>query len=537
MAWFSPTPVNDMANLITILDEPTSHQAATWIALTSTIATEQVVYVDGPWNVDLLGLTVLESREAMYSAASAADRLYIFGRRDRHVDDRLLSSYLGNRAGKIYWIHEDGIARYMPERSRETGAPDLLFIFPGPILPLNLGSHQRAFNLLRNLHACGHSIDVLIPANDQQEVVDAALRCFATNVHTYEYKRRHYPRWKLLARGADKLWRRMLGLPVALPDLYSERSFTKPVNSAAKLVRSLHEKHRYRTIVVSYAWMMRVVRHLTTWRSEFHLVCDTHDVQFVRNQSQNGRWGRLLASTRHERNLELRHLEGADTVIAISESDERVLSRHLKRAKVIRVTPGFDYARTSLTRRSRNAPVNFGFIGGKMEANVLALRQILKQWWPVIRQYSPDSKLYLAGTVSRQEDIERLTFFDESIVSLGFVDDLNAYYARFDVALNPVVVTGGLNFKSVEAVLYGKHLVTNTMGAACLGADFPCNVVESPTDLVPIIAEIERDNWADLSRRTAAQRNAASRFGNEFSSRQLSTRLGSAKAATADSTE
>ncbi len=515
-----------MADLIVVFSPPTSHQVAAWHHLTHRPAGGQQVYIDGPWSLDTQQLDVLDTLEDLYSAASGADRLFVFCHKDRAVDDRLLNSYLGNRAGRIDWIHEDGIARDRPERSQPIGAPDLLFIFPGPILPLSLGSHQRAFNMLRNLHACGHSIDVLIPLSDGHETVAAALACFATNIHAYRASRRPYPRWKRLARGADKWWRRLRGLSPTLPDLYSERSFVKPVNSAAKLARTLHEQHRYKSIVVSYAWMMRVVRHLTPMRSDFKLICDTHDVQFTRNLSQSGRWGRLFTSTAHERRMELRDLEAADVVIAISSSDQKLLSQHLTRARVIQVNPGFDYAAATLKQRVRNAPVNFGFIGGRMDANVLALTHILTQWWPTIRRYSPESRLFVAGTVAHHDDIARLTFFDESIIALGFVDDLGAYYRQFDVALNPVIVTGGLNFKSVEAVLYGKHLVTNAAGSACLGEGFPCHVIESADQIVPVIAGIERDESEDLSRRSMAQKAAASRFGNEQARRELQARLG-----------
>ena len=122
--------------------------------------------------------------------------------------------------------------------------------------------------------------------------------------------------------------------------------------------------------------------------------------------------------------------------------------------------------------------------------------------------------MFLAGSVSRNEYLQRLTFFDENIVKLGFVDDLGDFYRQIDVALNPVVVAGGLNFKSVEAVFYGKHLLTNPLGKRCLGDSFPCEVIESAENLIEVVTRIEANAFADLNKRRQLQQMAIKQFGN-----------------------
>ena len=454
------------------------------------------------------------SAEQLYSLAVDAEDLIIFIPAGELPDDKLLNCFLGTKPKRIFWIHEDGLVRESPLNESDSAKPNMLFIFPGPIVPLNLGSHQRAFNLLRNLRASGHLVDVLIPRCPNREKVASALRSYASNVYFYKNTKRKVPWHRRAMRGLDKRWRKTIGLDETLPDLYSERARTKPVESVARMANSLFLAKNYSVVLVSYAWMMGSLRHMQPFRDQFKVVCDTHDVQFFRNESNIGRWGRLCSSLAHEKKLELDDLRKADAVLAISKSDEELLKTTLPKARVVRVSPGFDYAASELKRRANNAPVNFGFIGGSMAANVQAVNYILENWWPAIREFSPDSKLFLAGSVSRNEYLQRLTFFDENIVKLGFVDDLGDFYRQIDVALNPVVVAGGLNFKSVEAVFYGKHLLTNPLGKRCLGDSFPCEVIESAENLIEVVTRIEANAFADLNKRRQLQQMAIKQFGN-----------------------
>lgn len=160
-------------------------------------------------------------------------------------------------------------------------------------------------------------------------------------------------------------------------------------------------------------------------------------------------------------------------------------------------------------------PMNFGFIGGSMDANVRSLDFVIKEWWPIIKQYSPDSVLYVAGSVAKNEKINKLMLFDEKIVGLGFVKSLDDFYNLIDVSLNPVLVQGGLNFKSVEAVFAGKHLLTNHLGKECLGNDFLCEVIEIPSDITAYLSRIEFDLDEDKRLRKLSQDKAKALFSNE----------------------
>jgi hypothetical protein len=215
-----------------------------------------------------------------------------------------------------------------------------------------------------------------------------------------------------------------------------------------------------------------------------------------------------------EKRLEIKRLESVDAVLAISVSDAVLLKSELKKAKVITAPAGFDYALERVKKRPQGRPIHFGFIGGGMDANVKALEYIIRNWWPIIKNHSPDSILYIAGSVAKSPKILSLMFFEDNIQSMGFVKDLKDFYNVIEVSLNPVLVQGGLNFKSVEAVFSGRHLVTNPLGVECLGKDFKCTVVHEPNDLIGFMNSIEFDLEYDQKLRVDAQKQAQKMFSN-----------------------
>lgn len=392
----------------------------------------------------------------------------------------------------------------------------MLFIFPGPVLPLNYGSHQRAFNLLYNLKAQGITVDVLIPENKNLEKNHLAqsLGMVCNQVFYYKDRRKQYGKVRRFLRGVEKRLRKMMGISGALPDFFSERAYQKPTESCKRWINSLYLAKNYSSIMVSYAWMLDAVKYIKHDRQNFNLICDMHDVQYYRNLGILNRKERLFFSQRREKNKELSYLSRCDAILPISVSDEKIIRQAEINAQVITTPPGFDYAKRTIKQRPIGRPIHFGFIGGGMSANVDSLNFVLNEWWPVIKKYSPDSILYVAGSICHNPDIQAKTFLDDHIVELGFVKNLDDFYTRFEVSLNPVLVAGGLNFKSVEAVMFGKHLFTNALGMECLGEDFVAKVIEQPDEICSMMNSIEFQPREDKFYRMKAQQQAESSFSN-----------------------
>lgn len=427
------------------------------------------------------------------------------------LPNKLLVSVFSIKPVHIRWLGKLGGI----ERRLADNVPNTLFIFPGSIIPLNMGSHQRAFNLLYNMSELGIRFDVLITSNSKLDklALTSALEAFADNVYFYKNKAKKFKRVSNFKRGLEKRIRILLGKDGNLPDLFSERAYRKPTESLKRWVNSLFLMKNYENIIVSYAWLIDAVQYIQHEKRKFNLICDTHDVQFYRNENILNRKERLFFNYAQEKRLEISLLNKCDYVLSISDADRKILQKNIK-SQVIAVYPGFDYAKNIVKQRPVGRPVHFGFIGGGMSANVVALRYIIEKWWPVIKRHSPDSILYVAGSICNNATIKELSFFDRNIILLGFVKDIFDFYSKFEVSLNPVLVSGGLNFKSVEAVCAGKHLFTNALGKECLAEDFPCIVIDEPLELINAINQIEFDLQGDKQKRIAAQEKALSIFGN-----------------------
>ena len=247
---------------------------------------------------------------------------------------------------------------------------------------------------------------------------------------------------------------------------------------------------RYKAVILNRAWMTglldaarKAAPASTIW------ICDTHDVQYVRGADQNRRERRLWVDQAAEQRSELEQLRKYDYVLAISASDAEELRRHLPADRVVLAPSGFDYAYQRLPEEPATPPYVYGFIGNAMGPNVEALRLLVHDWWPAILSVAPASQLLIAGTICTDRDAKRIVAGANGVDLLGFVPTLSDFYRRIDIALNPVLVQGGLNFKSVEAAAAGRMLITTPLGVRCLGDAAP---VVSARDANQLAAHVRR---------------------------------------------
>ncbi|MGD1950417.1 MAG: glycosyltransferase [Leptolyngbyaceae cyanobacterium] len=104
------------------------------------------------------------------------------------------------------------------------------------------------------------------------------------------------------------------------------------------------------------------------------------------------------------------------------------------------------------------------FLGGYYYfPNLNAANFLIEQVWPHIYQARPDARLIIAGT--HPENIQSYSAGVPGVEFTGFVDDLDALYARSRVVCCPILSGGGTRVKIIEAAAYGKPVVTTPIGA------------------------------------------------------------------------
>lgn len=99
----------------------------------------------------------------------------------------------------------------------------------------------------------------------------------------------------------------------------------------------------------------------------------------------------------------------------------------------------------------------------RYKPNIEGAVRLLTKIWPLIRAQRPNAKLIIAG-----KQPEQIPGFDPSLPGVeftGFVQDLDALYARSNVIVCPLLVGAGTRIKLLEAASFAKPMVSTAIGA------------------------------------------------------------------------
>jgi hypothetical protein len=421
----------------------------------------------------------------------------------------------------IQRLSSDGVlVDHCPRQGATSG---VLSVFPGPIVPTVMGSHQRAFGVLEALARNGINCDVLLTCARPAAAARARtiLSQLCPGVYVNGPSGRKLPVHLIARQGIEKAVRRSLRVKSAAPRLFEERLHTAAAFSGRVQLRRLLESGRYHTVIVNYAWMEPIRALLPKPLIDAHRwICDTHDVQFIRTRTHNVGEVRFAVFEDREQRLELDVLRGFDHVLAISPSDAEVLRDYLPAERVLEVPTGFDYARQD-PRAPNPKHLVFGFIGGRMDANVKALKHLLEAWWPSVIRRWPEARLRIAGEIASVPEISDAAFLCRGVEMVGYVNSLRGFYRSIDGLLSPVLVRGGLNFKAVESLMAGRLLVTTELGALCLGDPTLATIARSGEEVVARIEEELASLASYKARRTEVAARTRSRFGDETAYSEL----------------
>ena len=155
-------------------------------------------------------------------------------------------------------------------------------------------------------------------------------------------------------------------------------------------------------------------------------------------------------------------IQRADRVCVCSPKDRRYLEWTMQARNLV-VVPNSASASEHVAPPS-SAPPTVLFIGNfSYPPNVLAADRLVREVWPSIRSMLPQARLIIAG--ARPEQLETFSLSPEGVEFTGFVEDLDALYARTRVVCTPIRNGSGTRIKIIEAAMYGRPVVSTTIGA------------------------------------------------------------------------
>ena len=263
-------------------------------------------------------------------------------------------------------------------------------------------------------------------------------------------------------------------------------------------------------IIIEYIRLAYLAESLHRMKDPPLLMIDTIDVMSARYASfcnigiGNAHW--IAVTREQERDV----LEKFDVVMAIQNVDAEAfrLMGCGRRILTVKHAP-------PLPPPSRRRPVNLSrfsvlYLSGSDPSNVAAARFLVDEIMPLV---NVPCDLLMAGYVCasfNESDV------GENIKLLGPVDDVSSVYAEADMVVNPVFSGGGLKIKNVEALSFGKPVITTAAGAAGIEAAGDSGALEvcgTASEFAASISKIAAD---------AAVCDAMGRAAESFANTELS---------------
>lgn len=246
--------------------------------------------------------------------------------------------------------------------------------------------------------------------------------------------------WKLKIPFIAKLFK-----PYLIDDWYSDVIDQK--------INDLLQTNHYDVVIAEYVFLSKA---LTRFGSQTLKVLDTHDV-FANRHLMYLKQGKIPHYFFTTPDQELTGISRADVVIAI-QKEEYNYFKHACDKPVLLI--GHICHPYQLPINTINNTVNLMFVGSSSAPNLGALDFLCGQINFYLKKKNINFTCNIVGNIKAVMAGE-----DRGFHFVGPVDDLETYYRKADIVVNPVQIGTGLNIKTIEALSYGKPLVTTSVGA------------------------------------------------------------------------
>lgn len=346
----------------------------------------------------------------------------------------------------------------------------ILLISPIPTHPQIAGNRTRIQRLLSSVREMGHEVHFLCVNTEPWKAdEEAMMRWWGEHFHLVKY--RHPPR--TLKRYARRL--RFLFEPGFLEILPVDYRYDDALDTIlAELTRTV----TFDVVIVEYIFWSKA---LECFDGRVLKIIDTHDVFTHRHllfKQARQPYGWYCTTEREE----TKALNRADVIIAIQDREREYFSR-LTTKKVITVR---HLAPLQPLPSSEGMGARLLFIGSDAGTNIHGIRTFIAETFPRIRQMLPQASLHIAGQICDKIDDA------DGCIKLGVVDDLTSLYKNIDIVVNPIQFSTGLCIKTIEALGYGRPVVTTAAGARGLeeGAGQAFLVADSPADFANAVVRV-----------------------------------------------
>lgn len=301
-------------------------------------------------------------------------------------------------------------------------------VSPIEIYPSIGGGQIRILNIIKFLLSIGHEIILIspdVPSNNGSIVALSGL----PSSHIFFVEKKQQDAASFLLRNHDI-------------------TFNK---HAAKIVL----QQKCDSVYVVFAWAAGIFDFLP---NKILKLLDTIDIQYKRYE-QLLKQDIILAERRYcMKQEEVTFLSKAHVLIAIQQEEQKELEQMCPKRQVITI----DFKPTLKKIGSPKNSKKILFIGNIYEPNILGIRKFLEMHWNGIQKNVPEAELLVVGRVC--EALDDIKEYYTNVKLLYFVDNLEKIYQDVAVVINPVEFGTGQSVKTVEAICYGKCVISTPQG-------------------------------------------------------------------------
>lgn len=305
--------------------------------------------------------------------------------------------------------------------------------------PIHAGSQKCISNYCETLRELGHEVYFLFSGHDKQEEDYSASEYWKEKYYHYQYS--------FFLRLANFIKRKVHY--AILRGNYSI-GYYYPAYGLSHYVECLQKKQHFDAVIVNYPWMTPLLKKTSIPVK----LLFTHDKFTNKKELIKAEYYSLTAKQ------EATALDRADFVLSIQDEETEFFKKLLPRKNILTVYTQFEY-RETLSENKKNVL----FFSGDSDLNRNGINFFLTKVWPLVINEVKEAHLIIGGGICKglkeHEKIENVEF-------AGYIDDVDEFYRRGNIAINPVYQGTGLKIKTLEAMSYGKITIVHPHSMAGL---------------------------------------------------------------------
>jgi hypothetical protein len=206
--------------------------------------------------------------------------------------------------------------------------------------------------------------------------------------------------------------------------------------------------------------------------------------------------------------LESEALRKADVIVAI-QKEEAVLFKDMSPNSTVICVPK---AASIRPVTGVQIPGRCLFVGSWVDQNVVGINWFLNEVWADVLYYNPQASLHICGSVC-----ESISKTAPNVTLLGRIKDLSGEYGAAEVCLVPLLAGSGLKIKLIEALSYGRVVVSTSIGVQGVSNLIgKCVIVEdNASDFAKAIVKLFQDSDTRNQMEKRALETALHKFSAE----------------------